>query len=166
MTRELPCGGAKCPLDLLPERLVVEGYRRWMAGFDTGSVAPWESAWSLYASELGPADGRRAIGDLACFVRALKTCANCPLRRFPFGARALCAEEHLALALVSGAQHDDKLVVQSCLDCLSNCPGRIEVGAAAGRYAATLFAINQRLRPVAPEFLHNIVGRPTDNTLH
>lgn len=166
MNRELPCGKASCPLDRQPERLVIEGYRRWMAGFDTGSVTPWESAWSLYAAELGPADARKAIGELACFVRALKACANCPLRRFPFGARTLCAEEHLALALVAGAQHDDRLIVQSCLDCLSTCSLRLEAEAAAGRYAATLLSIGQHLRPVPRDIILDIVGHTADNTVH
>ncbi len=166
MSRHVPAATGQDPLDRQPERLVIEGYRRWMAGFDSGSVTPWESAWVLYAAELGPEDARRAIGDLAYFVRALKTCAQCPLRRFPFGARSLCPEEYLALALVSGAQHDDRSTVQACLDCLSTCPRRLEVGAAAGHYAATLFSLDQHLKPIPPDLLDRITGRSAGATLH
>lgn len=28
--------------DRLPEKLVLEGYRRWTAGFETGSIIPWK----------------------------------------------------------------------------------------------------------------------------
>src|SRR5690349_3609980 len=33
--------------DRLPEKLVLEGYRRWPAGFETGSIIPWEMTWGL-----------------------------------------------------------------------------------------------------------------------
>jgi len=50
--------------DRLPEKLVLEGYRRWTAGFETGSIIPWEMAWGLYAEILGPREVKRAIAEL------------------------------------------------------------------------------------------------------
>ena len=31
-----------CYFERPPEKLVLEGYRRWLAGFESGSVTPWE----------------------------------------------------------------------------------------------------------------------------
>ena len=42
------------------EHLVVEGLRRWIAGYQTGSIACWELAWNLYAAKLGVARARPA----------------------------------------------------------------------------------------------------------
>src|SRR3712207_1074375 len=46
-------------LDRLPERLVVDGFRLWSAGYRTGDLGHWSRAWDLYAGELGADDGRR-----------------------------------------------------------------------------------------------------------
>lgn len=47
--------------DRLPEKLVLEGYRRWTAGFETGSIIPWGndtgplfgSAWAFGSKTRG-----------------------------------------------------------------------------------------------------------------
>ena len=41
------------------ERLVVQGFRHWLSGYEFGDVACWEQAWSLFTAELGAdfADG-------------------------------------------------------------------------------------------------------------
>lgn len=77
MKFKLPCGNREYYLQRTPECLVVEGYRRWVAGYETGSIEPWEIAWSYYSRELGAVEGRRALADLSCFVRELRTCATC-----------------------------------------------------------------------------------------
>jgi hypothetical protein len=61
-----------CYFERAPEKLVLEGYRRWMAGFETGSVAPWETTWALYAELLGPPNARKVMGELSHFVRTLR----------------------------------------------------------------------------------------------
>ena len=38
---------------------MLEGYRRWLAGYDSGSVTPWEMTQTLYEELLGAAEGRR-----------------------------------------------------------------------------------------------------------
>ena len=46
-----------CYFQRPPERLVLEGYRRWLAGYDSGSVTPWEMTQALYEELLGAAEG-------------------------------------------------------------------------------------------------------------
>jgi len=166
MRFKLPCGNRECYLDRTPERLVVEGYRHWIAGYETGSIEPWELAWSYYSRELGAVEGRRAIADLSCFVRALRVCANCPLRAFPLGAKRLCKEECLAAALISACQHGDRITRGVCINGLSGCAGNAEIEDSARRYAATLDRIGQVLMPVPAHVIDDIVGKPERAQYH
>ncbi|MFN0263628.1 hypothetical protein ACKTEK_07090 [Tepidamorphus sp. 3E244] len=166
MKFKLPSGNRESYLDRTPERLVVEGYRHWVAGYDTGSIDPWELAWTFYSQELGAVDGRRAIADLSCFVRSLRVCAGCPLRSFPFGAKRMCREECLAAALISACQHGDTLTRGNCITCLGGCDRAGEIEEAARRYAATLDKFGQTLMPVPAHVIDEIAGRPQQVQYH
>jgi hypothetical protein len=52
-------------LDRKGERLVVQGFRHWLSGYEFGDTACWEQAWSLYTDELG------AVNAELCFTSAL-----------------------------------------------------------------------------------------------
>jgi hypothetical protein len=145
--------------DRAPEKLVLEGYRRMIAGFETGSIAPWELSWSLYQSLLGEEEGARAITDLTLFVRALRKCASCPLRAFPFGAHHVSREECLALGLVAGLQHDDHDTASLCAGAMS-CPLRCgELARAAAPLAATLARLDHTLLPIPRRAIEDIIAR-------
>ncbi len=123
--------------DRPPERLVLEGYRHWVAGIDNNSVVPWELAWNLYVGILGVDRAKPALAELAHFIRIVGRCATCPLMSFPSGAHHLCREECLTLGLISGAQHGDDIVVRKCLHAMT-CPARCEpVAMAAGSFAVS-----------------------------
>ena len=127
-----------CYFERPPERLVLEGYRRWLAGYDSGSVSPWEMTQTLYEELLGAAEGRRVLAELSHFVRTLRQCAACPLKSFPFGAHHVCRDECLALGLIAALQHDDPGAVSTCLSALA-CPARsAEVAEAAACFADAL----------------------------
>jgi len=164
--RHESCASTTGYLERRPERLVVEGYRRWMAGYETGSIEPWELAWSYYMTELGDADGRRAVSDLSSFVRALRGCAGCPLRIFPYGAKGLCREECLAVGLVAACQHNDATLRGCCITALGGCPRSNEISDAAGRYAATLMELGQALLPIPAGVMDDIVGRSSAPRFH
>jgi hypothetical protein len=145
--------------DRAPEKLVLEGYRRLIAGFETGSIAPWELTWSLYETLLGESDGARALSELTLFVRALRKCASCPLRAFPFGAHHVSREECLALGLVAGLQHGDAEAVSLCAGAMS-CPLRCgELTRAARPLAETLGRLDQVLLPIPSRAIEDIIAR-------
>ncbi len=149
-----------------PERLVLEGYRYWIAGYDNNSVIPWELAWSLYERILGAEQAKSAVAELANYIRIVGRCATCPLRSFPSGAHHLCREECLTLAMIAGAQHCDELVVRKCLDAMT-CPTRCDaVAMAAGSFALTLRSMNQKLLPIPVNVVDDIVNRGNSNTVH
>jgi hypothetical protein len=155
-----------CYFERPPEKLVLEGYRRWMAGFETGSVTPWEMTFSLYTDMLGAAEGRRALSELSHFVRTLRQCAACPLRSFPFGAHHICRDECLTLGLIAGLQHGEEATGLICLRNMS-CPGRSrEIGEAAGGFADTLAGLQQILLPIPRHAIEDVLSRATRATVH
>lgn len=152
--------------DRAPEKLVLEGYRRWVAGFQTGSVAPWEYAWALYCETLGAEEGRRAMAELGHFVRTLTTCAACPLRSFPFGSQHVCRDECLMLGLIAGMQHEDRDAIGLCVGALS-CPARRSVvSSAAEGFASTLREMEQVLLPIPKFAIQDVLSRSSRATIH
>lgn len=158
MKFKLPCGNREYYLQRTPECLVVEGYRRWVAGYETGSIEPWEIAWSYYSRELGAVEGRRALADLSCFVRELRTCATCPLRMYPCGAKRLCRDECLAAALIAACQHGDVKSRATCLKSLAGCGAYEQVEDTARRFAATLDRLGQVLMPIPASVVDEIAN--------
>jgi hypothetical protein len=162
-TEDRDCIGG-CYFERPAEKLVVEGYRHWTAGYETGSVIPWEMAWGLYSNILGGSNARIALAQLSNFIRTLGRCAHCPLRAFPFGARHICRDECLALGLVAARQHQDLRSAELCLGGLVCAPRAREVGEAAGDFAAVLADFEQRLMPIPADAIEDILTRPLTNS--
>lgn len=155
-----------CYFDRVPEKLVLEGYRRWLAGYETGSVTPWEMGWALYTQHLGGVDGRRALGELSHFVRTLRLCAACPLASFPFGAHHVCRDECLALGIIAALQHDDADAAATCLSAMS-CPARrSDIREAAAGFADTLAGLRQYLLPIPAPAIEDVLRRAGRPSVH
>ena len=155
-----------CYFRRAPEKLVLEGYRHWLAGFDTGSVAPWELTFTLYTEILGAADGRRALSELSHFVRTLRQCAACPLRSYPFGAHHICRDECMALGLIASLQHDDTETAHLCLDAIACRLRREVIGQAASDFAGTLADLDHHLLPIPRSAIENVLSRARPTTVH
>jgi hypothetical protein len=108
-----PCGRSAALFDRLPERLVLEGFRRWISGYATGDLGHWEEAWNLHAAALGPRSARSVVDSLAKFVRVVRDWSLCPVSCFPGNCRHICRHECFALAMVAASQNQD-------LDCLAS----------------------------------------------
>ena len=148
-----------CYFERPPEKLVLEGYRRWLAGFDSGSVLPWEMAGTLYEELLGAAEGRRVVAELSHFVRTLRRCAACPLRSFPFNAHHVCRDECLTLGLIAALQHDDGAAARTCLSAMA-CPRlSANVCEAASCYADALAGARHYLLPIPQSAIEDVLTR-------
>jgi hypothetical protein len=152
-------GFGGCYFERPAEKLVLEGYRHWTAGYDTGSVVPWEMAWGLYSGILGGADARIALAELSHFIRTLGRCAHCPLRAFPFGAHHICRDECLTLGLIAANQHGDARAAELCLAALACAPSAQEAGKAATDFAAALSRFEQKLLPIPAGVIEDILMR-------
>jgi hypothetical protein len=148
-----------CYFERPPEKLVLEGYRRWLAGYDSGLVTPWEMTQTLYEELLGPAEGRRVVAELSHFVRTLRRCAACPLKSFPFNAHHVCRDECLALGLIAALQHDDHEAARTCLSAMA-CPAlAANVVEAAACYADALAGARHYLLPIPQSAIEDVLTR-------
>lgn len=135
-------------LERQAEMLVLEGYRHWTAGFETGSVIPWEMAWTVYTQELGIKNAKRAVTELSHFIRTLHFNAACQLKAFPYGSLHICREECLLMGLISALQNGDDTTRDVCLDALVTGSRIGQVKQAAQDYAQTMAELDQVLLPI------------------
>lgn len=130
------------------EKLVLEGYRHWTSGFETGSVIPWEMAWTIYTQELGLPRAKSAIAELSSFIRTLHFSAARHLKAFPYGSMHICRDECLLMGLISALQNGDHTSIESCLDELVTASRIEQVRQAAQDYAMTMADLDQVLLPI------------------
>jgi hypothetical protein len=159
--------GSSAPLfDRLPERLVLEGFRRWMLGYTSGDLAHWEEAWNMYASSLGPRDSRAIVDSLAKFVRSVRDWSVCPISCFPGGCRRICRQECFALAMVSASQNNDLDCLAAAMRHLLDPQGHEEAMLPALAYAEAMKERDLFLMPVPKTVIDEIAGRPPHQSLH
>lgn len=156
------------------ERLVLEGYRHWVAGAALGSGEPWREVRRLYSDLVGPGGSTAALLALSEFVATLGRCASCPLRTFESGSRHVCRDEVLVLGLIAGMQNHDEEATELCLSefaCSTRCA---EVTLAAGTFALILRGLDRTLLPIPAPVVRDILHRShaarsattTSHTLH
>ncbi len=143
------CPMRQTPLDRGPEHLVGIGFRCWLTGYETGEIACWEQAWTAYSKVLGAADAKRALGDLSCWVRAVKGHAQRRIETFPPGCRGFCRDECVAISMIASCQHNACPALRACAFTLLGCPMIDEVIEGAESFAATLRSVSQVLSPAS-----------------
>ncbi|ODN71885.1 hypothetical protein [Methylobrevis pamukkalensis] len=153
-------GPAAPLLSRKPERLLVEGYRAWLNGYETGSIDCWERGWTVYLAELGSADARRIYGEVSWWVRQTRAAAGRALTCFPYGCQCLCRDECLLVSFVAAVQNGDLEAQRRCVVHLA-ADGRADMATAAARDLSAAFdGIHQRLFPVPADVIDDIAGRP------
>jgi hypothetical protein len=127
------------------EHLVVEGLRRWIAGYQTGSIACWELAWNLYAAKLGVARARPVLTGLGCYARALNGYAKCGFCLLPYDCRRRCPHEDLAVGVVAAWQCGDRVAASGIVEELVVSPGLPATLEAAAHFADSLRRVDLTL---------------------
>ena len=127
------------------EWLVGVGFRCWLAGYDTGDIACWENGWNEYARALGPVRAKRAVTELACWVRAVRATASRKIEYYPFGCAGFCADECMAISLIAASQHHRCPAMRACVLALTGSYLVEPVIDAANAFADVLQEADQRL---------------------
>jgi len=127
------------------EWLVGVGFRCWLAGYDTGDIACWENGWNEYNRALGTERAKRAVTELACWVRALRASAARRIEYYPFGCAGFCADECMAISLIAASQHHRCPAMRACALALTGSDLVEPVIDAANAFADALQDANQRL---------------------
>lgn len=138
------------------ERLVVQGLRHWLSGYEYGDVACWEQAWTLYTEELGAIGAGEVITRLHLFVQSLRANAAEPVQCLTCQCRFLCRSECICVALVSALQHGDVIAANLCASALVTS-GADEVITKAEAFAHLLSAHGGRLLEVPLHVIKSII---------
>jgi len=161
-----PSGSCVPLFDRLPERLVLEGFRRWIAGYASGDLGHWEEVWNLHAASLGPRHARHVVDRLARFVRIVRDWSICPIACFPGGCRHICRHECFALAIVAASQNQDLDALAAAMRHLLDPDGHEEAMLPALAYADAMRDSEMMLMPVPRHIIDEIAGRPLTERLH
>jgi len=131
------------------EWLVGMGFRCWLAGYDTGDIACWETGWNAYAQALGAERAKRAVTELACWVRTVRATAARKIEYFPVGCPGFCADECMAISLIAASQHHRCPAMRACALALTGSDLVDPVLDTANAFADVLQDADQRLSPEA-----------------
>jgi hypothetical protein len=131
------------------EWLVGTGFRCWLAGYDSGDISCWENGWNAYARTLGTERAKRAVTELACWVRAVRATASRKIEYFPVGCPGFCADECMAISLIAASQHHRCPAMRACALALTGSDLVDPVLDAANAFADVLQEADQRLSPEA-----------------
>jgi hypothetical protein len=131
------------------EWLVGTGFRCWLAGYDTGDIACWENGWNAYARALGTERAKRAVTELACWVRAVRATASRKIEYSPVGCPGFCADECMAISLIAASQHHRCPAMRACALALTGSDLVDPVLDAANVFADVMQEADQRLSPEA-----------------
>ena len=140
-------GGQRRPIPVRSgaEWLVGVGFRCWLAGYDTGDIACWENGWNEYNRLLGPSRAKRAVTELACWVRTLRSTASRKIEYYPFGRPGFCPDECMAISLIAASQHHRCPAMRACALALTGSELVEPVIDAANAFADALQDADQRL---------------------
>lgn len=139
------------------ERLVVQGFRHWLSGYEFGDVACWEQAWSLFTEELGAVNAGAMVSHLHDWVKAIREKSAEPIRCLTCQCRYLCREECLCVGMIAALQHGDEASAALCAGTLVGGKAD-EVIATARQFAALLMDNGARLLEVPPHVIVSIVS--------
>jgi hypothetical protein len=131
------------------EWLVGIGFRCWLAGYDTGNIACWETGWNAYAKALGTERAKRAVTELACWVKAVRASASRKIEYYPFGCALFCPDECMAMSLIAASQHHRCPAMRACALALTGSSLVEPVIDTANAFADVLQEADQLLSPDA-----------------
>ncbi|MCX5495248.1 hypothetical protein OSH11_11065 [Kaistia dalseonensis] len=166
MATRLPCGMMCRYLDRLPERLVVEGFRRWMQGCDRGSVACWEMAANLFTEEFGLIEGHRMLGELVQWVDALRAGMDHPADLSPYECPRLCRDECVAVAMIAASQSGDAKSLSTAVNAFVRPEARDATMRAAQAFAHALAETGLILIPVPDAVIRDVAEWPGRQQFH
>jgi hypothetical protein len=142
-------GVQSAPRRIIPqssaERLVGIGFRCWLAGYDTGDISCWENGWNEYSRTLGAERAKRAVTELACWVRAVRASASRKIEYCAVGCPGFCADECMAISLIAASQHHRCPAMRACALALTGSDLVDPVIDAANAFADALQDADQRL---------------------
>lgn len=132
-----------------PDRLLGLGFRHWYAGYQTGNIACWESAWQLYSEALGPKPARVIVDELSNWVRSVSASTRRDIQVCPTNCDKFCQDECLAVSMIAASQHKTCPAMRACAFALVESALIDDVVCHCENLALTLKSADQFLSPAS-----------------
>lgn len=130
-----------------PERLVALGFRHWFAGYQSGNLHSWETAWCLYERALGNQNARLAVAELGAWVKAVRACSRRDIAVSSERCTSFCRDECLAVAMVAACQHNTCPALKACAFALVESSMLEEVMHHTESFSTVMRSLDQTLSP-------------------
>ncbi|SER15076.1 hypothetical protein SAMN05216548_11225 [Faunimonas pinastri] len=150
----------------VPERLVLQGFRLWTAGYVSGDLKQWDDVWTIYTEALGGVRARPLVEHLAQWVASIRAWSVGPIRCFPGSCPHICRDECFALATISASQNEDLDCLAAAMGSLVDPEGIEQTMRLTVAYAEAMKENGLRLMPVPCCVIQEIAGRPPVEKMH
>ncbi len=151
-------------LDRKPEKLLLEGFRQWAGGYETGCVGCWEAAQDSFAAKLGAKAAAEPLFLLARLVRHLRSGGNRAIETYPASCRYMCRDECCLMAMVSEAHAPGRDGFSLAATALTGKPPDNDLYDMAADLRAALAQSGLQLLPVPARVIETILGLKRDDT--
>ena len=148
------------------EHLVGVGFRCWMAGYQTGYIACWESAWNHFAVKVGAEPAKALVSDLSCWVRTIHRNTARPIEVYPMNCKGFCQDECTAISLIAASQNNQCPAIRACAFALLNSNELDDVIGTTDRFALTLKDHGRLLSQEAVINANRFIENKNANPLH
>lgn len=145
-------------LDRKPEKLLLEGFRQWSGGYETGCVGCWEAAQDAFAAELGVRAAAEPLFLLARLVRHLRNAGSRQMQTYPASCRHVCRDECCLMAMVSEAHGPGREGFTLAATALTGQAPDDDLYELAAELRAALAQSGLSLLPVPASVIESILG--------
>ena len=109
---------------------------------------------------MGAAAAKNAVGDLACWVRAINNHTQRDLRTSAIDCGQFCRDECVAISMIAACQHQVCPAMRACAFALLGCSMIDEVVHVAESFAQTMRGADQMLSASHANELPLLAGMP------
>ena len=120
------------------ERLIIDIYRRWIAGMRSNDDRHWSVVWTELSGSLGMKSARAILGGLQSVIAGIGSSSRRPVQLHPPCCGFVCLDELLVINLVGACQRRNYALARSTAEWMVSCNGRASLLEGGRRIADAL----------------------------
>ena len=120
------------------ERLIIDIYRRWIAGMRSNDDRHWSVVWTELSGSLGMKSARAILAGLQSVIAGIGSSSRRPVQLHPPCCGFVCPDELLVLNLVGACQRRNYALARSTAEWMVSCDGRASLLEGGRRIADAL----------------------------
>ena len=120
------------------ERLIIDIYRRWIAGMRSNDDRHWSVVWMELSDAFGIKSARAILGGLQSVIAGIGSSSRRPVQLHPPCCGFVCPDELLVINLVGACQRRNYALARSTAEWMVSCDGRASLLEGGRRIADAL----------------------------